>query len=103
MGERPHEVWSVPPPVSIRLRPCLGKGASQGKESVLADSGREGEITARVGRVRYLAFLSILRECLPHVFEPKRYRPFVNRQPLLTPRQRELSVHSYRAIGARCE
>ena len=22
MGERPHEVWSVPPPVSIRLRPC---------------------------------------------------------------------------------
>ena len=25
------------------LRPCLGQGASQGKESVLADSGREGE------------------------------------------------------------
>ena len=22
MGERPHEVWSVPPPVSIRLWPC---------------------------------------------------------------------------------
>ena len=44
------------------LRPCLGKGASQGEESVLADSGREGEITARAGRVRSLAFLSILRD-----------------------------------------
>jgi len=22
MGERLHEVWSVPPPVSTRLRPC---------------------------------------------------------------------------------
>jgi len=42
------------------LRPCLGQGASQGEESVLADSGREGEITARVGRVRSLAFSSIL-------------------------------------------
>jgi hypothetical protein len=30
------------------LRPCLGQGAFQGKESVLADSGRKGEITARV-------------------------------------------------------
>ncbi len=29
------------------MRPCLGQGASQGEESVLADSGREGEITAR--------------------------------------------------------
>jgi len=46
MGERPHEVWSVPPPVSMRLRPCLGKGASW---------------RARVGRVRCLAYLSILR------------------------------------------
>jgi hypothetical protein len=33
---------------------------SQGEESVLADSGRAGEITVRVGRVRSLAFLSIL-------------------------------------------
>jgi hypothetical protein len=33
-----------------------------GEEAVLADSGREGEITARVGRVRRLAFLSILRD-----------------------------------------
>ena len=38
----------------------MGQGASQGKESVLADSGWEGEITARVGRVRSLAILSIL-------------------------------------------
>ena len=52
------------------MRNCLcllaaalpGKGASLGKETVLADSGRAGEITARVGRVRRLAFLSILRE-----------------------------------------
>ena len=32
-----------------------------GEETVLADSGREGEIVAGVGRVRSLAFLSILR------------------------------------------
>jgi hypothetical protein len=49
------------------LRPCLGQGASQGEESILADSGREGEITAGVGRVRSLACLSILRECAPVV------------------------------------
>ena len=47
------------------LRPGLGQGASQGEEAVLADSGREGEITARVGRVRSLVFLSILQECYP--------------------------------------
>jgi hypothetical protein len=34
-----------------------------GEEAVLADSGREGEITASVGRVRSLVFLSTLREC----------------------------------------
>ena len=45
------------------LRPCLGQDASLGEETVLADSGREGEITGRVGRVRSLAFLSSLREC----------------------------------------
>jgi len=33
-----------------------------GEETVLADSGRAGEIVARVGRVRSLAFLSVLRE-----------------------------------------
>jgi hypothetical protein len=45
------------------LRPCLGQGASQGEEAVLADSGQEGEIVAGVGRVRCPAFLSILLEC----------------------------------------
>jgi hypothetical protein len=34
----------------------LVKGASLGKEAVLADSGREGEITAGVGRVRKATF-----------------------------------------------
>jgi hypothetical protein len=48
----------------VELRPCLGQGASQGDESVLAGSGREGEITAGVGRVKSLAFLSILRGIL---------------------------------------
>ena len=38
----------------------MRQGASQGEEAVLADSGRAGEITARVGRVRSPAFLSIL-------------------------------------------
>jgi hypothetical protein len=42
------------------LWPCLGKGASLGEEAVLADLGRAGEVVARVGRVRSLAFLSIL-------------------------------------------
>ena len=42
------------------LRPCWGQGASQAEEAVLADSGRAGEATAGVGRVRSLAFLSIL-------------------------------------------
>jgi len=39
-----------------------GKGVSQGEEAVLADSGRVGEITASIGRVRNLIFLSILQE-----------------------------------------
>jgi len=39
----------------------LGQGASLGEEAVLADSGRAGEVVAGVGRVRRLAFLSILR------------------------------------------
>src|SRR5437764_11374763 len=49
------------------LRPCMGQGASLGEESVLADAGRVGEITARVGRVRSQVFLSILQECSPLV------------------------------------
>ena len=44
-----------------------GQGASQGEEAVLADSGREGEISARVGLVRSLAFLNILRRVHPVV------------------------------------
>jgi hypothetical protein len=49
MGERPARsaVW-----ISSSLhaqRPCWGQGASQGEESVLAGSGREGEITAGIG------------------------------------------------------
>ena len=48
--------------VAHSLRSCLGPGASQGEESVSANSGREGEITARVEQVRRLDFLSILRE-----------------------------------------
>lgn len=31
---------------------CLVQGVSLGKEAVLADSGRVGEIASRVGRVR---------------------------------------------------
>ena len=53
------------------LRPCLGQGSSLGEEAVLADSGREGEIVAGVGRVRSLTFLSLLRECsavVPHEY-----------------------------------
>jgi hypothetical protein len=34
----------------------MGKGAFQGEESVLADSGREGEVIAGVGRVRRATF-----------------------------------------------
>ena len=34
----------------------LRKGASLGKEAVLADSGREGEVAAGAGRVRSLPF-----------------------------------------------
>jgi hypothetical protein len=47
------------------LRPCLRNGASRGKESVLADSGRVGEISAGAGRIRTAAFLSSLRGTLP--------------------------------------
>ena len=52
---------------AAELRPCLGKGASLGEEAVSADSGREGEVVAEVGRVKRLAFLSILQKCSPVV------------------------------------
>ncbi len=61
-GESAVRSWDHPnhPLLSnSSLRPCLGQGASKGEESVLAASGRAGEITARVGRVRSLDFLSI--------------------------------------------
>ena len=48
-----------------KLRPCPWNGASLGEEAVLADSGLAGEVSAGVGRVRKLAFLSILQECFP--------------------------------------
>ena len=35
---------------------CSRNGASLGKEAVLADSGRAGEVAAGAGRVRSLAF-----------------------------------------------
>jgi len=41
--------------VSTRERRS-GKGVSLGEEAVLADSGREGEIAAGVGRVRRATF-----------------------------------------------
>ena len=44
---------------AAELRPCLGKGPSQGEESVWADSGRAGEVAAGVGRVSILNCLSI--------------------------------------------
>ena len=52
---------SHPLKMNSSLRPCLGEGASLGKAAVLADAGREGGVAARVGRVRRLAFLNILR------------------------------------------
>jgi len=63
-GERPTRNAVCTSSGLRSLRPCLGQGAAQGKESVLADSGREGEITARVGRVTWLTFLSILLAAL---------------------------------------
>ena len=44
------------------LRPCPRNGTSLDEEAVLAASGRAGEVTAGVGRVRSLAILSILLE-----------------------------------------
>ncbi len=54
----------------------MGQGASLGEEAVLADSGRAGEVTAGVGRVRSLAFLSILRGVLLlcQTYRPMKFR-----------------------------
>ena len=58
------------------LRPCLELGASLGEEAALADSGREGEVVARAGRVRSLAFLSILHAVLLlyQTYRPMKFR-----------------------------
>ena len=59
---------SLPGAVKRETRVSLGaaalprNGASLGEEAVLADSGLAGEEPAVVGRVRRLAFLSILLE-----------------------------------------
>jgi hypothetical protein len=57
-----RQTSSEEPSLVARCSLARGKGASQGEEAVLADSGREGEIAARVGRVRSPAILSILRD-----------------------------------------
>jgi len=49
--------------------PCLGQGASQGEESVLADSGQAGEVAARVGRVRRVAFSTSSFSATSHVVD----------------------------------
>ena len=61
-GERPTRSAVCTSSVLHSLQPCWGQGASLGEESVLADSGRAGEIIAGVGRVRSLACLSTLQE-----------------------------------------
>jgi hypothetical protein len=58
--------------VSREAAALLGTRRVQGEEAVLEDSGREGEITAGVGWVRRLAFLSILQGC---VLLPQTRRP----------------------------
>ena len=49
---------------SLEAAALPGQGASLGEEAVSADSGRVGEVAARVGRVRSRAFLSILQGML---------------------------------------
>jgi hypothetical protein len=66
-GERPTRSAVCTSSALHPLRPCLGQGAFQGEEAVMADSWREGEIST--GGVRSLAFLSILR-CSPVVPVP---------------------------------
>jgi len=66
---------ATPYKMGSSLRPCLGESASLGEEAVLADSGRAGEVSARVGRVRSLACLSILLGSslvMPNVHQPVR-------------------------------
>ena len=50
---------------------CLVEGASLGKEAVLVDSGREGEVAARVGRVRREAFSTSSLATTRHVVDQR--------------------------------
>jgi hypothetical protein len=45
---------------------CMGKGASLGKEAVLAASGWAGGVAAWVGRVRRAIFQHPVREGVQH-------------------------------------
>ncbi len=65
----------------------MGQGASQGEESVLADSGRAGEITARVGRVRSQAFLSVLHTSDDRTL-PTSYSQYLQDETFQVPRFR---------------
>jgi hypothetical protein len=47
------------------------QGASLGKEAVLADSGREGEVAARVGRVRREVFSTSSFSTTCHVVDER--------------------------------
>ena len=55
------EAYASPP---HSLSPSLGYGASQRPESVLANSGRVGEVPAGAGKVRSSTFLNILHGIL---------------------------------------
>src|SRR5262249_9556143 len=55
-GERPTRSAVCISSGLYSLRPCPRNGASLGGESVLADSGRAGEVTARVRQVRRSPF-----------------------------------------------
>jgi len=62
---------------AAELRACLGKGVSLGEEAVSADSGREGEVVAEIGRVKRLDFLSVLQNCSPVVPHVRTIEVFV--------------------------
>ena len=66
-GERPTRSAVCTSSGIHLLRPCLRKGASLGKEAVLAASGWAGVVAARVGRMRRLNCLSILQQLLGRV------------------------------------
>lgn len=69
------------------LRPCLGQGASLDEEAVLKNSGRAGDVAARVGPVRSPAFLNGLRVLL---------EPFVtSSRPVLFRVRNSFSIHCW--------